>query len=174
MTVNALYLKETKITSLPQLTMRLANVEVYDFPKFISTTPSIKHHWIYIKEHDLRLPLWFEGIVYYFTVHIPSEEEMKIPPWPSAWYHANLWCLGPHMMENINIRSSTYWISGEELKERQCQQFILSEVISRGIDQGTFCEYLNRKYWQMGASVYTRFTPQILTPELSKIWFLRI
>ena len=54
---NGLYLKEMKHNLLSPFIMRLAGLEVNEQPKFMTRNPTTKHHSIYFKENNIRLPL---------------------------------------------------------------------------------------------------------------------
>ena len=55
--------------------MRLAGLEVNEQPKFMTRNPTTKHHSIYFKENDIRLPLAIKGIVSFLLTRNPSQEE---------------------------------------------------------------------------------------------------
>ena len=44
-------------------TLTVAGLEVNEQPKFMTRNPTTKHHLIYFKENDIRLPLSIKGIV---------------------------------------------------------------------------------------------------------------
>ena len=60
---NGLHLKEMKHNMLSSFIMRLSGVEVNEQPKFMTRNPTTKHHLVYLKENDIRLPLVIKGIV---------------------------------------------------------------------------------------------------------------
>ena len=61
--------------------MRLSGLEVNEQPKFMTRNPTTKHHLIYFKENDIRLPLAIKGIVSFLPTSKPSQEEyLNITP----------------------------------------------------------------------------------------------
>ena len=53
--------------------MRLAGLEVNEQPKFMTRNPTTKHHSIYFKENDIRIPLAIKGIVSFLPTRNPSQ-----------------------------------------------------------------------------------------------------
>ena len=72
---NGLQLIEMKHNLLSLFIMRLAGLEVNEKPKFMKRNPTTKHHSIYFKENDIRLPLAIKGIVSFLPTRKPSQEE---------------------------------------------------------------------------------------------------
>ena len=60
---NGLHLKKMKHILLSPFIMRLAGLEVNEQPKFMTRYPTRKHHSVYFKENDIRLPLTIKGIL---------------------------------------------------------------------------------------------------------------
>ena len=54
--------------------MRLAGLEVNDQPEFMIRNLTTKHHSVYFKENDIRLPLAIKGIVSFLPTRKPSQE----------------------------------------------------------------------------------------------------
>ena len=55
------------LTLLPASTMRLADIEVYEWPNFLPETPIANNPSIYSVKHTLRIPLNLDGIISYLT-----------------------------------------------------------------------------------------------------------
>ena len=55
--------------------MRLAGLELNEQTKFMTRNPTMKHHSIYFKENDIRIPLAIKGIVSFLPTRKPSQEE---------------------------------------------------------------------------------------------------
>ena len=55
--------------------MRLAGLEVNEQPKFMTRNPTNKHHSLYFKENDIRLPLAIKCIVSFLPTRKPTQEE---------------------------------------------------------------------------------------------------
>ena len=55
--------------------MRLSGLEVNEQPKFMTRNPTTKHHSIYFKENEMRLPLAIKGIVSFLPTSNPRQKE---------------------------------------------------------------------------------------------------
>ena len=55
--------------------IRLAGLEVNGQLKFITRNPTTKHHLVYFKKNDIRLPLAIKGIVSFLPTKKPTQEE---------------------------------------------------------------------------------------------------
>ena len=55
--------------------MRLAIIELNEQPKFMTRNPTTKHHSVYFKYNDIRLPLAIKGIVFLLPNRNPTQEE---------------------------------------------------------------------------------------------------
>ena len=55
--------------------MRLAGLELNEQPKFMTRNPTTKHHSVYLKENNIRLPLAIKGTVSFLPTRKPSQEE---------------------------------------------------------------------------------------------------
>ena len=72
---NGLHLKEMNHNLLSLFIMRLSEMEVNEQPKFMTRNPTTKHHSVYFKENNIRLPLEIKGIVSFLPTRKPSQEE---------------------------------------------------------------------------------------------------
>ena len=72
---NGLHLKEMKHNLISLFIMRLAGLEVNEQPKFMTRNPTTKHHSVYFKENDIRLPLAIKVIVSFLPTSKPRQEE---------------------------------------------------------------------------------------------------
>ena len=70
---NGLHLKEMKHNLLSPFIMRLSGLEVNEQPNFMTRNPKTKHHSVYFKENEIRLPLAIKVMVSF-----PSHLESKI------------------------------------------------------------------------------------------------
>ena len=73
--MNGLHLKEMKHNLISLFIMRLSGLEVNEQPKFMTRNPTTKHHSIYFKENDIRIPLEIKVIVPFIPTSNPSQEE---------------------------------------------------------------------------------------------------
>ena len=55
--------------------MRLAGLEVNEQPKFMTRNPTTKHHLVYFKENDIRLPLTIKGTLSFLPTRKPTQEK---------------------------------------------------------------------------------------------------
>ena len=72
---NGMNLKEMKHNMISPFTMRLTGLELNEQPKFMIINPTTKHHLVYFKENDIRLPLSIKGIVSFIPSRNPTQEE---------------------------------------------------------------------------------------------------
>ena len=54
---NALYLKQMETALIPPFMMRIAGIEIDEWPKFLARKPSIKNHSIYFPDENIRIPI---------------------------------------------------------------------------------------------------------------------
>ena len=74
---NALYVDNMDHNLIPPFVMREAGIKVNERPKIHSPDPTIDDHSIYIKDHDLRIPLALWGIFSFFPSRKPTNEEAE-------------------------------------------------------------------------------------------------
>ena len=55
--------------------MRLSGLEVNEQPKFMTRNPTTKHHSVYFKENNIRLPLAIKVKASFLPTRKPSQEE---------------------------------------------------------------------------------------------------
>ena len=55
--------------------MRLSGLDVNEQPKFMTRKPTTKHHLVYFKENDIRLPLAIKFMVSFLLTRNPKQEE---------------------------------------------------------------------------------------------------
>ena len=72
---NVLHLIEMKHNLLSPFILRLYGLEVNEQPKFITRNPTTKHHLVYFKENNIRLPLAIKGIVSFLPTRKPTQKE---------------------------------------------------------------------------------------------------
>ena len=72
---NGLHLKETKHNLLSPFITMLSGLEVNEQSKFMTRNPTTKHHYVYLKENNIRLLLAIKGIVSSLPTRNPSQEE---------------------------------------------------------------------------------------------------
>ena len=58
---NGPHLKEMNHNLLSPFIMRLSGMELNEQPKFMTSNPTTKHHLVYFKENNIRLPLAIKG-----------------------------------------------------------------------------------------------------------------
>ena len=99
--------------------MRLAGLEVNEQPKFMTRNPTTKHHLVYFKENNIRLPLAIKVIVSFLPTRKPSQEKylnigkrLELTPPFKEWdphnpsYGISKNCMLDHagnIISNINI-----------------------------------------------------------------------
>ena len=71
---NGMHLKEMKHNLLSPFIMMLSGLEVNEQPKFMTRNPTTKHHSVYFKENDIRIPLAIKGIVSFLPTMMPTQE----------------------------------------------------------------------------------------------------
>ena len=73
--MNGLHLKEMRQNLLSPFITRLSGLEVNEQTKFMTRNPTTKHHSVYFKENEIRLPLAIKGVVSFLLTGKPTQEE---------------------------------------------------------------------------------------------------
>ena len=57
---NALYFRNMDTNLVPPIMMRIAGLGVDEYPKFLSSKPMERNHYVYFPMSDIRLPFQIE------------------------------------------------------------------------------------------------------------------
>ena len=139
---NALHVPDMRECLIHPIMMRLIGIEVDECPKFLSKRPTIENHSIYFPKHDLRIPLYLDGVISYVPIRTPKSNELidndgtlDLTPDIDRW--------DPRSLELGEQEHAMVGFSGEIKADPK--RFIISAVSSRSLDPELFCEDLEER-----------------------------
>ena len=74
---NALYFRNMDTNLVPPIMMRIAGLGVDEYPKFLSSKPMERNHYVYFPMSDIRLPFQIEGMIPYLPTRRLLKVELK-------------------------------------------------------------------------------------------------